>query len=56
MLKILILFLSSLLFCQIAADFIPDYSNVLLEDTETVDNDEAENSLSKEKDDFIYNG
>ena len=53
---LIILYLSSLLFCQMATDTIADYSNILLEDAETIDNDEAENSLWKEKDDLIYNG
>ncbi len=55
MLRILLFW--SLLLCQMAADTVPDYSNFLLKKhAETVDDDEAENSLWNEKDAIIYNG
>jgi hypothetical protein len=55
MLRILLFW--SLLLCQMAADTVPDYSNFLLKKhAETIDDDEAENSLWNEKDAIIYNG
>ena len=49
-------FLTIVIFRQVAADNLSDFSNVLLEDADSVGIDEIENSISIGEDSIIFNG